>query len=98
MQARRSNDADVHVEVFMPLPVFAIGERFRRALEMNRTAVTTDAGIEVLVAEVQLESKPFTVIRNRSIEVIDQKLRCDSRELGDWCCGVCRHYSLVKST
>jgi len=91
MQARHTNHTDVRVEMFMPLPICSIGERFRRALEMNREAVTTDAGIEGLVAKVQLESKPSAVLRSRRIEIVDQKLRCDSRELGDTRYDLCRH-------
>jgi sulfur carrier protein ThiS len=83
MQARRTNHTDVHVEMFIPFPMCPIGKRFRRTLEMNREAVTTDAGIEGLVAKVQLESKPCAVIRNRRIEIVNQKLRCNSRELRD---------------
>src|SRR5437016_4240567 len=81
MQVRRTNHTDVCVEMFMPLPMCPIGESFRRALEMNREDVATDAGIERLVAKVQLESKPFSVIRNRRIEVVHQELRRDSGEL-----------------
>src|SRR5439155_26740063 len=91
MQARRTNHTDVHVEMLMPLPMCPVGERFRRALQMNREAVTTDAGIERLVAKVQLESKLSAVIRNRGIEIVDQKLRCDSREPCDTRYDLCRH-------
>jgi hypothetical protein len=83
MQACRAHHTDVRVKMFMPLSMRSIGERFRRALEMNREAVTAHAGVERLVAEVQLESKPLTIIRNRRIEIVDPKLRCDSCELRD---------------
>src|SRR5262245_22826239 len=91
MQARCTNHTDVSVEMLMPLPMRSIGERFRRALEMNRETVTTDAGIEGFVAIVQCESKPSAVILNRRIEIVDQELRCDSRKLCDTRYDLCSH-------
>jgi hypothetical protein len=83
--------------MFMLLPMCSIGLRFRRALEMNREAVTTDTGIEGLVAKVQLEPKPSEVIRNRRIEIVDQELRCDSRELRNTRNDLCRHTLLPQT-
>src|SRR5215471_21493400 len=69
--------------MFVLLAVRPIGERFRRALEMNREAVAADARVERLIAEVQVEPEPAAVIRNRRIEIVDQELRCDPGELRD---------------
>ena len=91
MQGRCSNYTDVDVEMFVLLSMRPIGQCFRRAFEMNREAVTADAGIEGLIAKVQLESELSAVICGRRIEIIDQKLWCDSRQLCDTRDDRCRH-------
>ena len=79
MQSRHANYADVHVEMFMLLAMRPVSDRLRRAFEMNSKTVTTDAGIERLVAEVQVESELLLVIRDCSLKIVYQKLRCDFR-------------------
>src|SRR5881397_3978215 len=92
MQSRHANYIDVRVEMFMLLAIRPVGDRLRRAFEMNSKTVTTDAGIERLVAEVQVESKLVAVIRDCSVEIVHQKLRRDSKDL----CGtghcLCDHH------
>src|SRR6185295_1383738 len=91
MQSRHANYTDVHVEMFMLLAMRPVGDRLRRAFEMNSKPVTTDAGIERLVAEVQVESELLLVIRDCSVKIIHQKLRCDLGKLCGTGNGHCCH-------
>lgn len=66
------------------LVLFAVrplGGQFHRKLEVYRESVTADASIERLILETELEAEPVTIVRNRSIEIVDEKLRCDSSNL-----------------
>src|SRR5262245_11428073 len=61
--------------MFVLFPVFSVRGRFRRMLEMYREAVTPDARIERLILKIELEAKLVTVVRNRPVKIIDEKLR-----------------------
>ena len=65
MQPRHTKYADVHVEMFMLLAMRPVGDGLRRALEMNRKTVATNARVERLVTEVQVESELAAVIRTQ---------------------------------
>jgi hypothetical protein len=62
-------------------PVRSVSGQFRRMLEVYRESVTADGRIERLIREIELEAKPVTVVRNRSIKVVDEKLRGDPSNL-----------------
>src|SRR5438552_3398511 len=81
MQSRHINYADVHVEMFMLLAMRPVGDRLRRAFEMNRETVAANACVERLVVEVQVESELLAVIRDCGVKVVHQKLRCDPGKL-----------------
>ena len=72
VQSRRANHSDVGIEVFMLLAVRPIGQRFRRALEVNGAAVATDAGIEGFVTKTQRKAKLVAVIGRRQPETVVQ--------------------------
>src|ERR1700730_5980886 len=92
MQTRHARYRNVRIKMFMLLAVDPVADRFGSTFEMNRKAVAAHAGIERLVAEVQVESKLVAVIRNCSVEIVHQKLRRDSKDL----CGtghcLCDHH------
>jgi len=46
-------------------------------LEVDRESVTPDGRIEGFIDEVELETKLFAVISDRSLQIIDEKLRSD---------------------
>src|ERR1700730_11230229 len=87
MQTRHARNRNVRIKMFMLLAVDPVANRFGSTFEMNRKAVAAHAGIERLVAEVQVESKLVAVIRNCSVEIVHQKLRRDSKDLR--CTGHC---------
>jgi hypothetical protein len=91
MQACSANDANVDVEMFMLLAMRPVGDRLRRAFEMNRETVATNAGVERLVAEVQVESELPAVIRDCRVKIVHQKLRCDPGEFCSTGHGCYRH-------
>jgi hypothetical protein len=70
VQACGANDANVGVEMFMLLAMRSVGDRLRRALEMYRESIATDARVERLVAEVQVKSELAAVIRNRCLKIV----------------------------
>src|SRR5688572_6186610 len=76
MQSRHANYPYVNVEMFMLLAMRPVSDRLRRAFQMNSKTVTTDAGIERLVAEVQFESELLLVIGDGCVKIVHQKLRC----------------------
>ena len=47
----------------------------RPMLEMDSESITADAGIEVFILKIELEAKLITVICNRPVKIIDEKLR-----------------------
>jgi hypothetical protein len=61
--------------------VRSVSGQFRRMLEVYRESVTSDAGIERLVFEIELEAEPVTIVRNRSIKIVHEKLRGDPGNL-----------------
>src|SRR5262249_6118445 len=65
----------VRVQMLVLFAVFPIGARFRSTLEMDRESVPADARIEPLIYKVAREAKLVTVVANRAIKIIDQKLR-----------------------
>ena len=56
-------------------PVRSLGRQFRRLLQVYRESITLDAGVERLIHKIELETEPVTIVRNRSIKVVDEKLR-----------------------
>ena len=63
------------VQVLVLFAVRPVGRQFRRVLQVDRESITTDAGVERLIFEVEREAEPVPIVRNRSIEVVDEKLR-----------------------
>src|SRR5215472_5765961 len=70
-QATDTLDGDERVQMFVLLAMFTRGGQLRRALEMDRESVATDARVEILVLEVELEAKLVTVVGNGSIKIVD---------------------------
>src|SRR5947207_5695426 len=68
-------DRDVRVQVFVLLAMHSVGLGLRRALEMNRAPVSTDACVEGFVGEVELKTEMPTVVLDRAFEVVHQELR-----------------------
>src|ERR1700704_6057168 len=81
MQSRHARYRNVRIQMSMLLAVCSVADRFGSTFEMNRKAVAAHAGIERLVTEVQVESKLVAVVRNCSVEIVNQKLRRDSKDL-----------------
>src|SRR5262252_1047327 len=82
--AEQTSDAghgNVRVQMFVVFPVFSVRRQFRRIFEMDRESVTGDGCIECLILEVELEAEPVTVVPNRPIKIVDEKLRCDPGHL-----------------
>src|SRR5262249_42353496 len=76
--AEQTSDArhgNVRVQMFVLFPVFSVRGQFRRMLEMDCESVTADARVERLILKIELEAKLVTVVRNRSVKIIDEKLR-----------------------
>src|SRR5262249_586533 len=74
-QASDARHGNVRVQMFVLFPVFSVRGQFRRMLEMYRESVAPDARIERLILKIELEAKLVTVLRNRSVKIIDEKLR-----------------------
>jgi hypothetical protein len=43
-------------------------------LEVYREPITHNTRIERLILEIELEAEPVTIVRNRSVKIVDQKL------------------------
>jgi hypothetical protein len=72
---RMPENGNVRVQIFVLVAVFSVRRQFGRTLEMYRESVTPVGRMERLIREIELEAKPVAVIRNRSVEIIDEKLR-----------------------
>src|SRR4051812_35437119 len=57
------------------LSIFPVSRRLRSALEMDRESVASHRRIEILVLEIDFESKLVAVVGNRPVEIVDQELR-----------------------
>ena len=73
---------NVRVQMLVLFPVRPVVGEIRAVLEVYRESVTADAGIKRLIRKIDFEAKPVTILRNRSIEILDKKLRSDPRNLG----------------
>src|SRR5262249_18250588 len=92
--AEQTSDAghgNVRVQMFVLFPVFSVRRQFRRLLEMYRESVTADARIERLILKIELEAKLVTVVHNRSINIIDEKLRGYPSKVRSTVNGYCGH-------
>src|SRR5215472_17899516 len=61
--------------MFILLPVFSVSTQFRRMLEMDRESVARDGRVERLIREIELEAQLVTVVPNRPVKIVDEKLR-----------------------
>jgi hypothetical protein len=82
-QASDTGHGNVRVQMLVLFPVRSVSGQFRRVLEVYRESVTSDARIERLILEIELEAEPvtITIVRNRLIKIVDEKLRGDPRNL-----------------
>jgi hypothetical protein len=62
---------------------------------MNCEAVAAHTGVEGIVAEVDAEAEPISVIRQRSTEIVHQKPGRDTSDT--WCMSTClrRHLPIL---
>src|SRR5262249_47868842 len=74
-QVPTSRDGNVRVQMLVVFPEFSVRRQLRRTLEMDRESVTADARIEFLILKIEHEAKLVTVVSNRPIKIIDEKLR-----------------------
>src|SRR2546421_207317 len=61
--------------------VCPLAVQFRPMLEVDRESITPDGRIERLILEIELETEPVAIVRNRSIKIVDKKLRGDPGNL-----------------
>ncbi len=63
------------------LPMLSVGDNFRRKFQVYGAPVTGHTRVERLVIEIEPETESVPIVRNRSVEVVDQKLRGDPGHL-----------------
>ena len=80
-QVSDTGHGSVRVQMLVLFPVRPVGGQSRRMLEVYRESVTPDARIERLILEIELEAEPVTIVRNRSIKIVNKKLRGDPGNL-----------------
>lgn len=81
MQGGHVRYGNVRIQTFMLRAICPVADVFRSTFEMNRKAIAAHAGIERLVAKVQVEYEFIAVIRNSILEIVDQKLWRDSSHM-----------------
>src|SRR5205085_12255290 len=72
---------NVRVQMLVLFAVRPVRGQFRRMLEVDRESVPSDGRIERLILEIKLKAEPVTIVSNRSIQIVDQKLRSDPGNL-----------------
>jgi predicted nucleic acid-binding protein len=80
-QVPDTGHGDVRVQMLVLFPVRSVGDEFLCLFKVYRESVTCDARIERLVLEIELEAEAVTIVRNRSVEIVDEKLRGDPGNL-----------------
>src|SRR5262245_11689860 len=72
--------------MFVLLAMRPVGFDLRSGLEMNRVSISTDAGVERFVAEVEFEAEAPAIVLDRALEVVHQELRRDADQRGGTRC------------
>jgi hypothetical protein len=73
-EASDTRHGNVRIQMLVLFPVLSVGHQFRRMLEVYREPITHNTRIERLILEIELEAEPVTIVRNRSVKIVDQKL------------------------
>ena len=81
MQRSHILHRDIGVQVLAPAAMHPLACEPGRPLEVNRQSVAAHGGVERLVGELELETKHVAVAGDRRIEIVDQELRRNAREL-----------------
>src|SRR5262245_52766546 len=82
--AKQLSDAghsDVRVQMLVVLPVHPVGDELLCLFKVDGISIADDARIRRFVLEIEVEAEFVAIVRYRSVEIVDEKLRNNAANL-----------------
>ena len=97
MQGPHVDNRDIGIQMLVLPAMYSVSGQLRRFFEVYRQAVSTHAGVEGVVIEIEHEAELVAVVGNRGLEIVDEELRRNARESSGAANGIGRHGRLSPS-